>query len=253
VPLPAAVGTLFRFLRRTTGAADGVLLVRSYDADRQPAEVCRVYDAGGGVLAESAPVPFARSVAGSVVSLGQPAAIDDLAKAGGVELQPFERGRRSLLAARLTVGSGVHVVLELFDKQGGDGFAFTDADRKLVAAAADFGAEILRQALAEKQTQRVLFDAVAAALSASDSVAESLRGDAEQRREQPTPPAVLDRLREGLRLQGERVVPADESVRLAEAVRLLALRHGPAAVQHCIRLVESLREMLDAITAEARP
>jgi hypothetical protein len=36
---------------------------------------------------------------------------------------------------------------------------------------------------------------------------------------------------------------------------VLALRHGSEAVQHCIRLVESLRELLDAVTgtAEARP
>src|SRR5438445_5881519 len=47
VPLPHAVSSLFDFLRRTTGARDGVLLVRSYDANRQPAEICRVYDAGG--------------------------------------------------------------------------------------------------------------------------------------------------------------------------------------------------------------
>src|SRR5438876_999475 len=44
VPLPDAVGVLLRFLLRTTGARDGVLLVRSYDAARQPAEICRAYD-----------------------------------------------------------------------------------------------------------------------------------------------------------------------------------------------------------------
>src|SRR5437868_11026971 len=41
VPLPAAASNLLRFLLRTTGARDGVLLVRSYDAGRQPAEVYR--------------------------------------------------------------------------------------------------------------------------------------------------------------------------------------------------------------------
>src|SRR5438874_7688052 len=71
VPLPQAVGSLFRFLLRTTGAADGVLLVRGYDAARTPPETCRVYDASGVPLAVE-PVPFARSVAGSVVSLGEP-------------------------------------------------------------------------------------------------------------------------------------------------------------------------------------
>ena len=73
------------------------------------------------------------SLAGTVVSLQEPYAmnrLDDLSATGSLELQPFERGRHSLLAAPLTVGSGVHVVLELFDKQGGGGFAFTEADRK---------------------------------------------------------------------------------------------------------------------------
>ena len=43
-------------------------------------------------------------------------------------------------------------------------------------------------------------------------------------------------------------IGADETLRLAEAVRVLAVRHGPAAVQHCIRLVESLRQLLDSVT-----
>ena len=41
VPLPEAVRSLFRFLLRLTGARDGVLLVRSYDADRNPTNVAR--------------------------------------------------------------------------------------------------------------------------------------------------------------------------------------------------------------------
>jgi hypothetical protein len=55
----------------------------------------------------------------------------------------------------------------------------------------------------------------------------------------------MDRLREGLR---DTPVGADETLRLVEAVRVLALRHGRPAVEHCARLVESLRELLDAVT-----
>ena len=98
-----------------------------------------------------------------------------------------------VLAAPMAVSAGVQVVLELFDKAG----EFTEDDRRLVAAAADFGAEMLRQALAERQTQRVLFDAVEAALGASDSMAASLRGAA-ARPDDPTPSAVLEQLKEGL-------------------------------------------------------
>jgi hypothetical protein len=43
-------------------------------------------------------------------------------------------------------------------------------------------------------------------------------------------------------------VAADDTLRLVEAIRVLALSHGPAAVRHCIRLVESVRELLDSIT-----
>jgi ActR/RegA family two-component response regulator len=244
VPLPQAVGSLFRFLLRTTGAADGVLLMRSYEAARTPPETCRVYDASGTPLPVDL-VPFARSIAGTVISLQEPYTTSRLDEsAANVELQPFERGRRSLLAAPMSVAPGAHVVLELFDKTNG----FTSEDRRLVAAAAEFGAEMLRQALAERQTHEVLLDAVGAALGASESVAESLRGLDVRRLEEPPPAAVMDRLREGLSAAPAPAADADETLRLAEAVRVLALRHGPAAVRHCTRLVETVRALLDETT-----
>jgi two-component system, NtrC family, nitrogen regulation response regulator NtrX len=255
LPLPAAVGSLFRFLLNTTGARDGVLLVRSYEADRQPPEICRVYDTNGQLL-EVPLVPFARSVAGSAVSMQKPCVmehLDQAASTGNLELQPFERGQRSLLAAPLSVAPGLQVVLELFEKPSGTGreSGFTKFDRQLVAAAADFGTEMLRQALAERQTHRVLFDAIEAALGASESMAESLRGTS-SRPEDPPPAAVLQRLREGLDASGD-PMDARATLRLAEAIRVLAVRHGAPAVAHCIQLVESLRQLLDDMTGETRP
>src|SRR5262249_5277601 len=141
---------------------------------------------------------------------------------------------------------GVQVVMELFDKK--DGQPFTLADQRLAAAATDLGAEMLRQALGQRRQHEVLLDAVDAALSASDSVAQSLAGSAGQRREQPPPEAVLDRLREGLRANVAAPVEAEETVRLAEAIRVLAVRHGPTAVAYCTRMVESLRPLLDSVT-----
>ena len=40
----------------------------------------------------------------------------------------------------------------------------------------------------------------------------------------------------------------DMGMRLVEAVRGLALRHGPAAVEHCVKVVTDLRKLLDTIT-----
>jgi DNA-binding NarL/FixJ family response regulator len=250
VPLTAAVQNLFRFLLQTTGAKDGVLVVRGYNADRQPPEVYRAYGMAGQLL-DADLVPFARSLAGNVVTMQEPCVLNNPAPSPSMELQPFEKNRRSLLAAPLHVSSNLQAVLELFDKAG-DGFG--DADRRLVAAAADFGAEMLRQALAERQSHQVLFNAVEAALEAGDAMTSSLRPDQAPSPAEPLPATVLQTLREGLGHGPEAAVDAEQAVRLAEAVRVLALRHGPAAVRHCVRLVESLRTLLDDLTStgEAR-
>jgi hypothetical protein len=185
--------------------------------------------------------------------------LDQLASAGTVELQPFEKGRQSLLAAPLAVAPHIQAVLELFDKKGptsdAAATAFTPDDHRLVGAAAEIGAEMLRQALAQRQTHQLLFDAVAAALGATESVTQSLRRPAEEAKESPPPPTVLDRLREGLEAAAAAPVGAEQTLRLAEAIRVLAVRHGPAAVEHCIRLVDNVRGLLDAVTGtgEARP
>jgi hypothetical protein len=73
--------------------------------------------------------------------------------------------------------------------------------------------------------------------------------------EEPPPAAVMDQLRESLRATPGAPVAAEETLRLAEAVRVLALRHGPVAVRHCTQLVESLRGLLDSVTGaeESRP
>ena len=104
VPLTAAVQNLFRFLLRTTGAKDGVLVVRGYDTNRQPPEVYRAYDLTGQLL-NGTLAPFARSLAGSVVTMQEPCVLQNPQTSATMELQPFEQKRRSVLAAPLNVSS----------------------------------------------------------------------------------------------------------------------------------------------------
>ncbi len=257
VPLPDAIRSLVRFLMQVTHARDGLLLVRHYDADRQPAEVCRVYDADGKALAiETA--PFARSIAGSAASLGQPSVMNDLQAAfppsppgrgvGGegasVELQAFEKSHRNLLAVPMSVASGTHVVIELFDKAN----EFNADDQHAARSAADLGTELMRQALGQRQTHQLLFDAVAAALKASDQMAAHLApGQAPGAKAEP-PELVLQQLRAGLKNTAEDAAAAEISLRLAEAIRALATKHGQPALEHCLALVERTQALLDQAT-----
>jgi ActR/RegA family two-component response regulator len=250
VPLTDGIRSLFHFLERATGARSGVLLVHSYDPGRQPEQITRAYDDKGQPL-DVPLVPFARSVAGSVVSMQEPHVMDRLDLASdSIDLQPFERSARTVLAAPLSVAPGLQVVVELFDKQtpSGQPASFDTADRQLARSCAEFGADLLRQGLAERQTHRVLSDAVAAALRAGDEVAQAIRTGSEPQAEAPTPPDILATLDAGLRDGAPGAIDAAATVRLAEAIRLLALRYGPRAVDHCTRMVADLRGLLDQIS-----
>jgi DNA-binding NarL/FixJ family response regulator len=244
VPLPAAVKSLLRFVIRGTRAADGALIVRHTSPDG--AESTTAYGADGAAL--PAPnVPFGRSLAASVISFQEPVALNDFdpKSLGPVELLPFEANRSCILAAPLPVGSETVVVVELFDKAAP---GFTDDDRRLLASAAEVGADLLRQAVAERQTHKLLFDAVEAALQATAHLSEA---PAPVTSADAPPPAVIQRLKEGLRADTNAVADPDTTLRLVEAVRALALKHGPSAVDHCVRVVNDLRKLLDEITGSA--
>jgi DNA-binding NarL/FixJ family response regulator len=239
VPLPAAVKSLLRFVIRGTRAADGVLIVRHTTADGT--ESTTAYGSDGEVLPAPA-VPFARSLAASVISFQEPVALNDFdpAALGPMELLPFEANRSCILAAPIPVGTEAVVVVELFDKAAP---GFGDDDRRLLASAAEVGADLLRQAVAERQTHRLLFDAVDAALKAT----AHLTGASAPPDDAP-PPAVMATLRKGLGADANATADADTTLRLVEAVRALAVRHGPSAVEHCVKVVNDLRKLLDEIT-----
>ena len=141
--------------------------------------------------------------------------MNDLATAASVELQPFERGRRNLLAVPLLVAPGVQAVIELFDKTAG---TFRPEDLQDVRAAAEVGTELLRQALGHRQAQQMLLNAVEAALGATDKMDQSLHDAGVQPREAPPPEQVLDQLRAGLSDLGHK--PGNGLIRAVALLRI---------------------------------
>jgi ActR/RegA family two-component response regulator len=239
VPLPEAVKSLLGLLIQVTRAADGVIVL--HHVDQQDGEQ---WTAARGLTGEPLvirSVPFARTLAASVISHQEAMILNDLKTLDDtVELLPFETNRAGILAVPIPVGGGTAIVLELFDKPAP---GFTSADRHLVSAVAEIGASLLRQALAERQSHKLLFDAIEAALEATAGVTEVLTTPAE------TPPqAVIERLKEGLALDSNAIANPEITLRLVEAVRGLAIRHGPIAVEHCVHVVSDLHKLLDSIT-----
>lgn len=236
VPLPEAVKSLLRFAARAVGASDGAMIIRQVNADGSESLAAL---GKGGVALPIDNVPFSRSLAASVLSRQEASLVTeaDLAASGMFALFPFEAGRKQILAAPLPAGSGIAVVLELFDKPSP---GFTEDDRRLVSAAAEVGGDLIRQAIAERGSHQLLFDAVEAALKASAGMQDSL--------DSAPAPAAMESLREGLGSDANAVADADATMKLMEAVRSLAVRHGPAAVDHCTKLIVDLRTLLDNLT-----
>ena len=111
---------------------------------------------------------------------------------------------------------------------------------------------MLRKALAERQAHQLLFDAISATLSAGDSVEETLRNTGAVGADRPAPQDILNQLGKSLSAGPGSSFDATETVRLAEAVRVLAVRYGDNAVRHCTRLVSNLRDLLDSVTGTGR-
>jgi len=241
VPFTESVRSVLHFMMRLTQSADAVLIVHAYDAGRAPPETYRAYDVEGRPLSVELQ-PFAHSLAGAVVTLQEPSVMadlgDDLGSTGppaGVRLQPFEQGRRNLLAVPLAVAPGINAALELFDKAPP---GFTADDRRLAAAASELGAKLIQQALAERETQGTLLEAVQAALETSKRVRETLA--------EPTPePVVRENARQSLRRSTVGLADADLTLRAAELLRDIAARHGDKALEECLHVLRSVRTLLD--------
>jgi two-component system, NtrC family, nitrogen regulation response regulator NtrX len=248
VPVTSAVRTLFVLLLETTGAQDGVLLVRSYDAERNPPETFRAYDQQGSLL-DVKLEPFASSLVGGAASMQEICIWEPGAARlpDGISLQPFERHRQNILAAPLTVASGVSAIIELFDKPGG----FTAADKRIARAGADVGTELLRQSFAERQSQRLLIETVEAALGASESLAATMQSGSPSAGGGAAGAEALNSLRENLQKQLAPGVESDEVVRLLQAIRAMAATHGAAAIRHALRVVDSTSTLLAHDATEA--
>jgi DNA-binding NarL/FixJ family response regulator len=217
-PLSDGVRQLLTLAQTVTAASGAMLIVRH-------GENVIAYNADGNVVPLPA-VAFAQTLAASVISQQEPCLIREFGDSlGSLTLFPFEQGRTSIFAAPMSFGTGAQAVLELFD---------TDADRRTMTAFAAVGTELLKQSFQDRQAQRMLFDAVEAALKAGENVTASFRTG-----------EVMDRLRSGLTSGGQSPGEADTGLKLVEAVRALTAKFGQPAIDHGLRLVESTRQLLE--------
>ncbi len=241
VPVPAAVRDLLHLAVRATQAGDGFLVVhRGGNGSTLPSLL--IFDRQHDAPAPAA-VPFRSTLAAAALAQQAPLTVEPPQEDGLVQLLPPEQGRRNLLVVPLTASEQVAGALELADKSPG---GFTTADREMATLVAEAAAELLRRALAEQDSQRLLLDALAAALQASERLHAQLDGG------QPAE-TVLQRLQQSLMQEGCLPREAETLLPLLEDLRRLSHQYGPAVVAYCAQSIASLRRFLEEVFGQPPP
>jgi DNA-binding NarL/FixJ family response regulator len=240
VPVERGVGSVLRFLLTCAGAQDGRILVWPKPAEANAPGYAYQPDGSRETITS---VPLRNTLAASVLSVQEPLFLTEFDRnsLGAVTLLPCEQQRTALLIAPLPLGNGVPMVVELYDTA-----PLTGGQSALFRYGLDLAAELLRVGFAERHTQNLVFDAVDAALKASDKMSQSLTAP-EQVPAVPLKDTVLAKLKTGLTRDHGDLADADMSLPLLEAVRELTTRHGPVAITHCTRLIHQVHRMLDEI------
>jgi two-component system, NtrC family, nitrogen regulation response regulator NtrX len=209
-PLPATVQTVLQFAITGTGAQDAAFVIAQ-------GETLQAFDATGTPLAVPT-APFGRTLAANVISSGHLQQLANFTNDRVLKLFAFETQHAYLVAVPRAMGEGTHGVLEVF----GDG-PFDERQRAVAEVAADLGAELLRNAMAQGQSHRLLNDALAGALAAGDAVSQVLS-------DPPAPQSAL-------------------VTDLVQAIHHLADRHGEPALRHALDSVRRVTALLDTATA----
>src|SRR5262249_37447870 len=130
------------------------------------------------------------------------------------------------------------IVLELFDKAS-DGPAFTTRDRELLVAWQPVASVLLKMALGERESQKMLYDTLQAALKESEQFAGTLK---ESGASIAASQVFTSKVSQAGTVAGGQV---DE---WAQTLQRLSQRYGSSAVDRILQLLKSVENLLDDVT-----
>lgn len=250
VPFTEAVRAGLVHLRDLAGADSARLIVRTRSADGL-SETVRMYDETGA--SQRVTVPFARTLASAI--LGQGEVCYTRLPLPDVALLPFESQAAYSIGVPLVQLATLQAVAELVGRPV-EGQGDRAQALPAVRSAAPLVADLLKQALAQRDAQRMLLDALEAALAAGQAVLApgGTPGDTEPSASQTIPhptdgsaewQAALARLKQSLHETPLAEAATEEVLEAAQALQALARNYGPSALRFAVGLLRELMRLLD--------
>jgi ActR/RegA family two-component response regulator len=237
VPFELGIRSILKHAQLVTGATAGLLVVRRFAAQDAEPEQVRVFDLSGEAMNAQQFGMYSHSLAAAIHSMAPECVQTPLGAArnlGSVRLSAFEASRQHLLGVTLLHQPSLTVVLELFDKAGGE--PFTAADKEALSTLQPVASALLSSLLGERESQRMLYDTLGAALRESEAFAGTLTAARQ------AAPAAQRVFQECVPSAG--AVPGIQIDAWADVLQRLTERYGPGAGARALELLRHVERML---------
>lgn len=239
--LEQIVPGLLQLAHKLTGATAGLLIVRQFTAQNAVPEQITIHDLAGQRRNDLAQFRFAQSLAAAISSVVPDVLMSALSAAhrlSSVRLLPDEAAHQQLLGIALHNSPPLTVVLELFDKSGNNP-AFSPADKELLLALQPVASLLLKMALGERESQKMLYDTLQAALQESERFAGTLK---EVGIAHAASQVFTSKVQQAGAATGTHI---DE---WAQILQRLSQRYGNSAVERVMQVLKSVEELLHDVT-----
>jgi GAF domain-containing protein len=244
VSLDDVMKTILHHAQLLTGASAGILAVRRFNANESVAEEITIYDAQGKQQLNAEGPRYSHSLPAAIASMAPNSLMAPLSSArslSNVQLSSYEARHSTILGMALLSSAEMTIVLELFDKsQNGVAGAFSTADKELLESFRPAAAILLKMALGERKSQKMLSDTLRTTLEESDRFIGTF-ASAKQ---------IDDSTKERLSksLSSAETASAQQIDQWADRLQHISQRYGPSAVDRTLKVLEQLELLLADVT-----
>jgi len=240
VHLDEVARAVMMLAQKLTDATAGLLIIRDTASQNSGQENIQVFDMQGSRIDVWPGWRYAQSLAAAVCSMSNEGLLTSLASTrhlSGVMLSPTESKHTQMLGLAMHTSVSCVAIVELFDKKG-DVKAFDSEDRERLRALQPMAGLLLKLVLGERESQRMLYSTLQAALQESERVTGALTKSVD--------PPGSDVFRSQIRQAGS--VTGQQVEHWADLLQRLSQKYGADAVNRIEALLHQVESLLDDVT-----
>lgn len=240
VHLEEVARVVMSLAQRLTDASAGLLIIREIASQHAGQENIQVFDIQGSRVEVWPGWRYTQSLAAAVCSMSNEGLLTSLASTrhlSGVLLSPVETKHTHMLGLTMHTSPSCVAIVELFDRNG-ETKAFDSEDKERLRALQPMAGLLLKLILGERESQRMLYSTLQAALQESERFTGVLAGSAAV----PGSDVFRSQVHQAGSMTGQQVE------HWADLLQRLSQKYGADAVNRIEALLHQVESLLDDVT-----